>query len=435
MDRRRLQETPPIFDWTQRADDDTYIEPSTSNIESEVKIEEPEEPEDCCTIGENNQSELIVCTAHERERYTLLKLLEQKKPSAIILYTMSLQTLRQIELYRACNPEENLQVYCLQYCESTEESRYLEAINRETLSFETLIREQGTLMISREFNVEREEAPKLKSSTRDGGGRIDRRERELDPREQSDEQNERPKVIVDMREFNSELPTILYKKGYDVIAATLEIGDYILSTDIALERKALDDLTQSLQSGRVFKQIEQMLQYYECTVLLIESNTKFETKIVNGGPFQGELSRHCREIRSRLCALIRAHPKMKCIWSLSPENSAEIFIELKLNAPEPNLDLAISLKADQIGDEKDEEEGDNNKKKKKRKPNATIMRMFNNHLNFKSNDSLKLLTNSHFTNLAEVFSSSTTCSTLSDYLPQENAEFLSNLIHFDFSKR
>lgn len=61
-----------------------------------------------------------------------------------------------------------------------------------------------------------------------------------------------------MREFNAELPTVLYKNGIDLVAATLEVGDYILSEKVCVERKALDDLTQSLNSGRVFKQIEQV---------------------------------------------------------------------------------------------------------------------------------------------------------------------------------
>ena len=61
-----------------------------------------------------------------------------------------------------------------------------------------------------------------------------------------------------MREFNSELPTVLYKRGTDLVPATLEVGDYILTPDIAVERKALDDLSQSLHNGRVFKQIEQV---------------------------------------------------------------------------------------------------------------------------------------------------------------------------------
>lgn len=61
-----------------------------------------------------------------------------------------------------------------------------------------------------------------------------------------------------MREFNCELPIVLYKKGIDLLPATLEVGDYILSPNTAVERKALDDLTQSLYSGRVFKQVEQV---------------------------------------------------------------------------------------------------------------------------------------------------------------------------------
>lgn len=68
-----------------------------------------------------------------------------------------------------------------------------------------------------------------------------------------------------MREFNSELPTVLYKKGFDVSAATLEVGDYVLSPGISIERKALDDLCQSLQSGRVMKQSEQV---FNATVII-----------------------------------------------------------------------------------------------------------------------------------------------------------------------
>jgi DNA excision repair protein ERCC-4 len=61
-----------------------------------------------------------------------------------------------------------------------------------------------------------------------------------------------------MREFNSELPTVIYKRGIDLQPATLEVGDYVLSPTICVERKALDDLAQSLTSGRIFKQIEQV---------------------------------------------------------------------------------------------------------------------------------------------------------------------------------
>ncbi|KAF1765619.1 hypothetical protein GCK72_005572 [Caenorhabditis remanei] len=295
-------------------------------------------------------------------------------------------------------------------------------------------------MISREFNVDREEAPRLKTSTRDGGGLV---RREVDPRDQieSDADSERPKIIVDMREFNSELPTVLYTKGYDVVATTIEIGDYILSPNIAIERKALDDLAQSLQSGRVFKQIEQMLEHYDCTVLLIESNRKFETKIVNGGPFQGELSRHCREIRSLFCSLIRTNPKMRCVWTTSPTNSAEFFSELKLSAPEPDVDRAISLKADQMeasSQETDDIEttaGTKSKKGKKWKPNPTVVRTLTQSFGMKVSEAHNLLANAPIKTLADLFSSGITSSLLSEYIPTASADFIKEVSTFNFGRK
>lgn len=74
----------------------------------------------------------------------------------------------------------------------------------------------------------------------------------------------------------------------------------------------------------------QMLRHYSRCILLIESNEKFKHRKVNGGPFQGELSRRGRETRSLLTMLIRSNPKMTAIWSASPRVSAEYFEEIKV---------------------------------------------------------------------------------------------------------
>ena len=43
----------------------------------------------------------------------------------------------------------------------------------------------------------------------------------------------------------------------------LEVGDYILSPDMCVERKALPDLIQSLASGRLYNQAESMCKHYK----------------------------------------------------------------------------------------------------------------------------------------------------------------------------
>lgn len=79
-----------------------------------------------------------------------------------------------------------------------------------------------------------------------------------------------PQVIVDMREFMSSLPNVLHQKGMRIIPVTLEVGDYILSPLICVERKSIQDLFMSFASGRLYHQVETMVRYYRIPVLLIE---------------------------------------------------------------------------------------------------------------------------------------------------------------------
>ncbi|KAD0650523.1 hypothetical protein E3N88_43931 [Mikania micrantha] len=65
-------------------------------------------------------------------------------------------------------------------------------------------------------------------------------------------------VIVDMREFMSSLPNVLYQNGMNIIPVTLEVGDYILSPAICVERKSIQDLFSSFASGRLCHQLEMM---------------------------------------------------------------------------------------------------------------------------------------------------------------------------------
>lgn len=49
-----------------------------------------------------------------------------------------------------------------------------------------------------------------------------------------------------------------------------QVGDYILSPEICVERKSLSDLRQSFISGRLYHQATAMTKHYTTPVLLIE---------------------------------------------------------------------------------------------------------------------------------------------------------------------
>eukprot|EP00959_Pyramimonas_sp_CCMP1952_P259634 5428580-Pyramimonas_sp.AAC.1 len=64
----------------------------------------------------------------------------------------------------------------------------------------------------------------------------------------------RTKLVVDIREFMSPLPAVLHAAGLELSPMTLEVGDYVLSPEICVERKAVPDLISSLNSGRLYNQ-------------------------------------------------------------------------------------------------------------------------------------------------------------------------------------
>lgn len=84
--------------------------------------------------------------------------------------------------------------------------------------------------------------------------------------------SERGTVIVDVREFRSSLPSLLHVKGLKIRPCTLEVGDYILSHTICVERKSVTDLIGSFKNGRLYTQAEAMTIHYKHPILLIEFN-------------------------------------------------------------------------------------------------------------------------------------------------------------------
>lgn len=95
------------------------------------------------------------------------------------------------------------------------------------------------------------------------------------------ESDDTPRVIVDIREFRSELPSILHKKGFRVEPVTLEVGDYVLTPNICVERKSINDLIESLSNGRLYNQCNAMSRSYKIPLLLIEfdQNKPFQLNV------------------------------------------------------------------------------------------------------------------------------------------------------------
>ena len=113
----------------------------------------------------------------------------------------------------AATLREPPRIYLVMLRGSTEEHRYLTSVHREQRAFETLIRESALLLPPRVYDVSR--ALPMRPQHRRTGTQ---RRTQVD-----DEPIGESKILVDMREFNSQLPLVIYERGIDVVPLTLEV--------------------------------------------------------------------------------------------------------------------------------------------------------------------------------------------------------------------
>lgn len=264
------------------------------------------------------------------------KILDILKPSTIISYHPDIAFVREVEIYKAENPSRKVKVYFLFYEESTEVQKFEASVRRENGAFESLIRQKSLMMIpvdqdGRCLGLDSSNEPQSIISqnliTRKAGGRRET-EREM-------------QVIVDMREFMSTLPNVLHQKGMRIIPVTLEVGDYILSPLICVERKSIQDLFGSFASGRLYHQVEMMSRYYRIPVLLIEFSQDKSFSFLSASEIGDDVTPN--SIISKLSLLVLHFPRLRIIWSRSLHATAEIFASLKSNQDEPDEVKAIRV--------------------------------------------------------------------------------------------
>ncbi|KAJ3347367.1 hypothetical protein HDU91_006792 [Kappamyces sp. JEL0680] len=258
---------------------------------------------------------------------TILDILQ---PQWIIMYDPDISFVRRIEVrvrpngqvYKAENPQLKIKVYFLVYDNSAEEQQYLTSLRREKDAFEKLILQKSNVAIPIDelghVAVDTEELFWKSIDTRAAGGQGVRNK----------------KILVDVREFRSSLPLLIHSRRIDIVPCTIEVGDYVLSPSICVERKAPGDLASSLRSGRLYKQAQAMSLHYTKPVLLIEypQPTSFQLS------FSG--IDNDMDTAKRLCLLLIHFPKLSIIWSSSPAATAEIFEDLQKDQPDPDLEKA-----------------------------------------------------------------------------------------------
>lgn len=288
----------------------------------------------------------VICIQTFKENGNNLSLeytLEALRPEYVILYHSDVAAVRQLEMYECRKkPEEPIcKVYFLIHDQTVEEQAYLAALKREKQAFELLIQAKSVMVVPSYQDGKTDEYFQLTN------------EEEVQPTDSrkagQNQSKEKPLVIVDMREFRSDLPSLLHKRGINIEPVTIAIGDYILTPDICVERKSISDLIGSLNSGRLYTQCTQMCRNYSRPILLIEfdQNKPFNLQ----GHFVVSTDISGADIQQKLQLLTIHFPRLKLVWSPSPYATAELFYELKQGRNNPNIAEAIALSGENTADD------------------------------------------------------------------------------------
>lgn len=292
-----------------------------------------------------DMADLVVIHAYEGDQDE--HVLEEVKPKYIIMYEPDAAFIRRVEVYRSSHNDRNVRVYFLYYGGSVEEQRYLSSVRREKDAFTKLIKERASMSIvittaltdPSSASAEDPETAFLRTiNTRiAGGGQLKSIKATSQP----------PRVVVDVREFRSSLPSLLHARSMVVVPCMLTVGDYILSPNICVERKSVSDLISSFKDGRLYAQCETMFLYYRTPMLLIEFDQNKSFTLEPFADLSGSLrsvnpeNAGANDLQSKIVLLTLAFPKLRIIWSSSPYETAEIFERLKTLEEEPDPIAAV----------------------------------------------------------------------------------------------
>jgi len=97
-------------------------------------------------------------------------------------------------------------------------------------------------------------------------------------------------IVVDTRELSSEVARELSRLDFRLDTKQLDVGDYILSERVAVERKEVSDFLQSILDGRLFQQVMSLRRAYMRPIVVIEGEGLFTTRNISDGAIYGALA-------------------------------------------------------------------------------------------------------------------------------------------------
>ncbi len=137
-------------------------------------------------------------------------------------------------------------------------------------------------------------------------------------------------ITADVRECRTQVVKELSSRGIDVSLEQLDVGDYVISDRICIERKSSKDFVDSMISGNLFRQLANLKNSFEIPILIVEGKDIFTSRNVNPSSIYGCL------------ASIAVDYKIPILFSKDQKETADLILAIaKREQREGKKDLPI----------------------------------------------------------------------------------------------
>jgi DNA excision repair protein ERCC-4 len=138
------------------------------------------------------------------------------------------------------------------------------------------------------------------------------------------------RIVVDERERNSNIPELLKNAGAVIDFTQLKVGDYVVSSETAVERKTVRDLISSIYDGRLFVQCSDLVKYYKKPLLVVQGNIAELAETSEDMEDPDDIKLHAERMPLAYDALITVATEFRIptIHTPSAEQTAQLLVTL-----------------------------------------------------------------------------------------------------------
>lgn len=138
------------------------------------------------------------------------------------------------------------------------------------------------------------------------------------------------RIVVDERERSSNIPELLKNAGAVIDFTQLKVGDYVVSSVTAVERKTVRDLISSIYDGRLFVQCSDLVRYYQKPLLVVQGNIAELAQTSEDMEDPDDIKLHAERMSLAYDALITVATEFRIptIHTPSAEQTAQLLVTL-----------------------------------------------------------------------------------------------------------